>query len=109
MSLFRFICSYISFMSIWVGIGMVLLGKSTDESVILILGIMIFAGAIGLIFLAGTLVKDAYKKKARKYFFVNGIIVFMQILIFTIPIAILMSRMMPEGFHRWKNGEYDRF
>ena len=109
MNLFRFIFSYISFMSTLVGIGLMLKGWASDEGVILFLGIFVFAVAIGLIFLAGKLVKEQYSKKARGYFFVNGIIVCFQILIFTIPLAMLMQNMMPEGFRRWKNGEYDKF
>ncbi len=108
MNLFRFIFSYISFIFVPVSIGLMLKGAASDEGVILFVGIVVLAVAIGLIYLAGALVEERYRKKARGYFFLNGIIVCFQILIFTIPIAMLMSGMMPEGFHRWKKGEYDK-
>lgn len=109
MNLFRFIFSYISFMSVLVGSGLMIKGWASSEGSILFIGIFVFAIAIGLIFIAGKLVKEQYRKKARGYFFVNGIIVCFQILVFTIPVAMLMQGMMPEGFHHWKKGEYDNF
>lgn len=108
MRLIRDFCSFIASSMLTIGIAIILASFINSDIIFAFFGVILIVVSVLINLLFASKQLSGYKAKAFGYFYANGFIIFLYLLIVTIPAATIIKNMLPDSFTEWKNGNISK-